>query len=156
MYKIEKMSKQIDEIFAPFSGKEEELIPVLQAVQYEFGYLSEESMEEIARFTRVPQSRVYGVATFYSQFRFTPVGETHICVCRGTACHVRGSGKILENMESLLGIERGGVTDDLKYSLDTLACIGACGLAPCVVVNDRVNAKMTPNKVRDILNRDKS
>ncbi|MDT8401386.1 MAG: NADH-quinone oxidoreductase subunit NuoE [Bacteroidales bacterium] len=149
------MSKQLDEIFAPFSGKQEELIPVLQAVQAENGYLSEESMEEIARFTRVPQSRVFGVATFYSQFRFTPVGETHICVCRGTACHVRGSGKILENIEGLLGIRSGEVTDDLKYSIDTLACIGACGLAPCVVVNNKVNAKMTPNKARNIIYGDK-
>ncbi|MGM0666700.1 MAG: NADH-quinone oxidoreductase subunit NuoE [Bacteroidota bacterium] len=150
------MSKQLEEIFTPFAGKSDELIPVLQAVQGEYGYLSEEAMEEIARFTGIPQSRVYGVATFYSQFRFTPVGETHVCVCRGTACHVRGSGKILENIESLMGIRSGEVTDDLKYSLDTLACIGACGLAPCVVVNDKVHAKMTPNKVRDILKRDKS
>ncbi len=149
------MNKQLDEIFAPFAGKPEELIPVLQAVQGEYGYLSDETMGEIARFTGVPGSRVYGVATFYSQFRFTPVGETHICVCRGTACHVRGSGKILENIEGLLGIKNGEVTDDLKYSIDTLACIGACGIAPCVIVNDKVNAKMTPNKVREILNRDK-
>ena len=150
------MNKQPDKLFAPFAGKPEELIPVLQAVQVEYGYLSDESMEEIARFTGVPASRVYGVATFYSQFRFTPVGENHICVCRGTACHVRGSGKILESIEGLLGISNGEVTDDLKYSIDTLACIGACGIAPCVVVNDKVNAKMTPNKVREILNRDKS
>ena len=150
------MNKQPDKLFAPFAGKPEELIPVLQAVQGEYGYLSDESMEEIARFTGVPASRVYGVATFYSQFRFTPVGENHICVCRGTACHVRGSGKILESIEGLLGISNGEVTDDLKYSIDTLACIGACGIAPCVVVNDKVNAKMTPNKVREILNRDKS
>ena len=150
------MNKQPDKLFAPFAGKPEELIPVLQAVQGEYGYLSDESMEEIARFTGVPASRVYGVATFYSQFRFTPVGENHICVCRGTACHVRGSGKILESIEGLLGISNGEVTDDLKYSIDTLACIGACGIAPCVVVNDKVNAKMTPNNVKEILNRDKS
>lgn len=149
------MGKKIFEVLNNFSGRPDELIPVLQAVQAEAGYLSEEAMEEIARFTGVPYSRVYGVATFYSQFRFTPVGETHICVCRGTACHVRGSGKILDNIEGMLGIGSGEVTDDLKYSIDTLACIGACGIAPCVVVNDKVKAKMTPNKVRDILKTDK-
>ncbi len=149
------MSKELKKIFTSFSGKSEELIPLLQAVQNEFGYVSEVSMEEIAHFAKIPQSKVYGVATFYSQFRFTPVGKTHISVCRGTACHVRGSGKILENIEGLLGINSGEVTEDLKFSIETLACIGACGLAPCVMVNKRVNTKMTPNKVRDMFSRDK-
>ncbi len=149
------MSKELEKIFTSFSGKSEELIPLLQAVQNEFGYLSEVTMEEIAHFTKVPQSKVYGVATFYSQFRFTPVGKTHISVCRGTACHVRGSGRILQNIEGLLGINSGEVTEDLKFSVETLACIGACGLAPCVMVNKKVNAKMTPNKVRDMFSRDK-
>ena len=145
------MTENIEKILNSFSGKPEELIPMLQAVQGELGYLSEESMEEIAEFTRVPKSKVYGVATFYAQFRFTPIGRNHISVCRGTACHVRGSGRILENIENLLGIKSGEVTDDLKYSVETLACIGACGIAPCVMVNNRVNAKMTPTKVRDIV-----
>lgn len=149
------MSRKINEIFSSFSGRADELIPVLQAVQNEFGYLSEESMVEIARFTKVPKSKVYGVATFYAQFRFTPVGKTHISVCRGTACHVRGSGRILENIENSLGIRSGDVTEDLKYSIETLACIGACGIAPCIMVNNKVNAKMTPQKVRDIINKDK-
>ncbi|MFO7853411.1 MAG: NADH-quinone oxidoreductase subunit NuoE [Bacteroidota bacterium] len=149
------MNEQLDEIFTSFSGQPEELIPILQAVQAEYGYLSEESMKEIAFFAGLPQSKVYGVATFYSQFRFKPVGETHIRVCRGTACHVRGSGKILESIENLLGIKSGEVTDDLKYSIDTVACIGACGLAPCVVVNNKVNAKMTPNKIREIIDIEK-
>ena len=149
------MEREIDDIFSSFSGRVDELIPVLQAVQNEYGYLSEESMVAIARFTRVPESKVYGVATFYAQFRFTPIGKTHISVCRGTACHVRGSSKILENIENALGIQSGDVTEDLKYSLETLACIGACGIAPCVMVNNKVNAKMTPQKVRDIINKDK-
>ncbi len=149
------MEREINDIFSSFSGRADELIPVLQSVQNEFGYLSEESMAAIARFTRVPESKVYGVATFYAQFRFTPIGKTHISVCRGTACHVRGSGKILENIENALGIQSGDVTEDLKYSLETLACIGACGIAPCVMVNNKVNAKMTPQKVRDIINKDK-
>jgi len=149
------MEREINDIFSSFSGRVDELIPVLQAVQNEYGYLSEESMVAIARFTRVPESKVYGVATFYAQFRFTPIGKTHISVCRGTACHVRGSSKILENIENALGIQSGDVTEDLKYSLETLACIGACGIAPCVMVNNKVNAKMTPQKVRDIINKDK-
>lgn len=148
------MGRKIKDIFSSFSGRADELIPVLQAVQNEYGYLSEESMVEIARFTKVPKSKVYGVATFYAQFRFTQIGKTHISVCRGTACHVRGSGRILENIENSLGIKSGEVTGDLKYSVETLACIGACGIAPCVMVNKKVNAKMSPQKVRDIINKD--
>jgi len=89
------------------------------------------------------------VATFYAQFRFTPIGRTHIMACRGTACHVRGAPRILEAIEKQLGIKEGETTEDLEYSLETVACIGACGLSPCIMVNKKVEAKMTPKKVTE-------
>ena len=111
-------------------------------------------MRETAAFTGVPESRVYAVATFYAQFRFTPVGKYHIVVCRGTACYVRGATRILEEIEKQLGITEGGITDDREYSLETVACIGACGLSPCIVVNKKVMAKMTPKKIADFFAKD--
>ena len=145
------MRERLEAIFASFEGKQEELIPILQQVQAEFGYLPQEAMLAIARFTRVPESGVYAVATFYAQFRFTPIGKNHVMVCRGTACHVRGAPRILETVESQLGIDEGETTEDGEYSLETVACIGACGLAPCLTVNRQVEAKMTPKKVAELL-----
>lgn len=141
----------LSEILSSFEGKRDELIPILQRVQEEFGYLSEGKMFEIARFTRVPESAVYAVATFYAQFRFTPIGRNHITVCRGTACHVRGAPRILEKLQKHLGIEEGETTGDREYSLETVACIGACGLSPCITVNKQVEAKVTPKRVTEIL-----
>ena len=141
------MDARLESIFAKFNGNQDEIIPLLQSVQNEYGYLPEETMLEIARFTRVPESRVFGVATFYAQFRFTPMGENRIMVCRGTACHVKGATKILEEIERVLNIKEGETTPDGKYSLETVACIGCCSLAPCVMINKKVEAKLTPKKV---------
>jgi len=139
----------LEGVFSPYQGKEDELIPILQDVQGRFGYLPEEAMQAIARFTRVPESQVYAVATFYAQFRFTPIGKTHIMVCRGTSCHVRGAPRILSEIEKRLGVREGETTPDLEYSLETVACIGACGLSPCIMANKTVEAKMTPKKVAE-------
>ena len=141
------MRERLEAVFASFEGKREELIPILQEVQKELGYLPEEAMLQIAEFTGVPESGVYAVATFYAQFRFTPIGKNHVMVCRGTACHVRGAPRILEEIERKLGIKEGETTSDLEYSLETVACIGACGLSPCIMTNNKVEAKMTPKKV---------
>ncbi|MFH1848159.1 MAG: NADH-quinone oxidoreductase subunit NuoE, partial [Candidatus Omnitrophota bacterium] len=122
--------------------------------QAEFGYLSEDAMLEVSRFLNIPSSRAYAVATFYAQFRFTPIGKNHIVVCRGTACHVRGAPRILQELESRLGIKDGQTTEDMEYSLETVACIGACGLSPCIVVNKKVYAKMTPKKIASLLKKD--
>ena len=149
--KGDPMQERLDAVFASFEGKESELIPILQQVQAEFGYLPEEAMLAIGRFLRVPESQVYGVATFYAQFRFTPIGRRHVMVCRGTACHVRGAPRILEEVEKRLRIKEGETTEDLEYSLETVACIGACGLAPCITINKEVEAKMTPRRVDDLL-----
>ena len=149
------MNKQLNKILSSREGKKEELIPILQQVQSEFGYLPEKAMLEIAKFTRVPESKVYAVATFYAQFRFTPIGKKHIMVCRGTSCHVRGAPRILEEIEKRLGIKEGGTTPDMEYSLETVACIGACGLSPCIMVNKEVQAKMTPKKIAKLIRKKK-
>ena len=138
-------------VFSKYKGTQDELISILQDVQSRFGYLPEKAMLKTAVFTRVPESRVYAVATFYSQFRFTPIGKKHIMACRGTACHVRGAPRILEEVEKILGIKEGETTKDMEYSLETVACIGCCGLAPCIMINKKVEAKMTPKKAAEIL-----
>lgn len=145
------MEERLNSILSSYEGKKEELIPILQQVQKEFGYLPEQTMLEIAQFAGVPESHVYGVATFYAQFRFTPIGRKHVTVCRGTACYVRGASRILEAVEKHLGIKEGQTTEDMEYSLETVACIGACGLSPCIMINKRVEAKMTPKKVTELL-----
>ena len=143
----------LDAVLSSFEGKRDELIPILQRVQGEFGYLSTEAMLGIARFTGVPESGVYAVATFYAQFRFSPIGKNHVMVCRGTACHVRGAPRILEKIEKELGIKEGETTADLEYTLETVACIGACGLSPCITINKQVEAKMTPKRVTELVRR---
>lgn len=141
------MKKRLKKILSSYRGKKDELIPILQDVQSEFGYLPEKLMLQIARFTRTPESKVYAVATFYAQFRFTPIGKKHIMVCRGTSCHVRGASYILEEIKKRLGIKEGQTTNDMEYSLETVACIGACGLSPCIMINKNVKAKITPKKI---------
>ena len=144
------MEEPLNKILSSFAGKPDELIPILQQVQLEYGYLPEFVMSEIAEFAGVPGSRIYAVATFYAQFRFTPIGRNHVIVCRGTACHVRGAPRILGEIEKNLGIADGETTEDMEYSLETVACIGACGLSPCIMINRKVKAKMTPKKVAEL------
>ncbi len=151
------MEASLQEVFSSYTGRDSELIPILQDVQEHLGYLPDEAMLSISRFARVPESRVYAVATFYTQFRFTPIGRQHIMVCRGTSCHVRGAPRILEAVEKQIGIKEGETSEDLEYSLETVACIGACGLSPCIMVNKQVKAKMTPKKVAELFGKgDKS
>ena len=145
------VKEKLNEIFSHYHGRQEELIPVLQEAQEEFRYLPSDVMLEIARFLRVPESSVFGVGTFYTQFKFTPVGRHMVRVCRGTACHVRGATRILEEVEKQLGIKAGETTDDLEYSLETIACFGSCALAPVIVRDEDVYGRMTPAKVREIL-----
>jgi NADH-quinone oxidoreductase subunit E len=142
---------QLGEILAEFKGRNEEVIPILQRTQEAFGYLPEEAMGRIARFTGVTESRLYGVASFYAQFRLTPVGENRIMVCRGTACHVRGAQQVLSELSRQLGIEEGQTTADGKYTLETVACVGCCALAPCVTVNNRVHGRLNLKKTSEIL-----
>jgi len=145
------MTQSFEKIFSQYEGKSNELIPLLQHIQEEHGYLSRESMLAIAKFTNVAESQVYSIATFYTQFRFTPVGKNHIMVCRGTACHVKGAPKIQEKIETHLNIKEGETTKDGEYSLETVACIGACGLAPAMVINKKTYGRLTPKKVIQVL-----
>ena len=142
---------KLNNIFPRFKGVKDELIPVMEAVQEEFGYLPKEAMTEISRFLRVPESNIYGVATFYALFRLIPRGKKMVSVCRGTACHVRGGGQILQEVEKRLGIKAGETSQDMEYSLETISCFGSCALAPVMVINKEVFGRMTPTKVEAIL-----
>jgi NADH-quinone oxidoreductase subunit E len=142
---------RLEEIFSTFKGNRGELIPILQAVQDEFGYLSKEVLVEIAKFTGASESNVFGVASFYAQFRLRPTGKNKICVCRGTACHVRGGAQILEEVERQLGIKEGESTSNLEYSLETVACVGCCALSPVVTINDEVYGRLSLKDVAKIL-----
>ncbi len=144
------MEERLSAIFSSHERRGDSLIPILQQVQGEFGYLPEEAMLGIAKAIGVPESRVYAVASFYAQFRFTPMGRNHVMVCRGTACHVRGAQRILEETERQLGIEEGETTDDLEYTLETVACIGCCGLAPTIVINDTTYGRLAPKDIAKI------
>ncbi|MCG8642311.1 MAG: NADH-quinone oxidoreductase subunit NuoE [Desulfobacterales bacterium] len=150
------MEDNLDAILSNYERDSFDLIPILQEVQQKFGYLPESEMRQVAKFVGLPDSRVYAVATFYEQFRFTPMGKNVITVCRGTACHVRGAKQVLEEYEEQLNIKEGETTDDLEYTLGTAACIGCCALAPCVMVNDEVEAKLTPNKVAQSFKKEKA
>jgi NADH-quinone oxidoreductase subunit E len=141
----------LEEIFSAFNGNKHELIPILQAVQNEYGYLSREAMVKIAKFTGASESNVFGVASFYTQFRLKPTGKNKICVCRGTACHVRGGPQILEEVERQLGIKDGESTSNLEYSLETVACVGCCALSPVVTINDEVYGRLTLKDVAKLL-----
>jgi len=137
------IQERLSPVLAPYEGQHGTLIPILQKTQAELGYLTEDAVSEIANFLGISESQVYGVASFYAQFRFTRQGEHVIKVCQGTACHVRGSHRILEEVELELGIQPGGTTGDYKFSLERVACVGCCALAPVMVVDDNVHAKMT-------------
>lgn len=150
------MDNTLAKVLADFEGQKQDIIPILQGVQDAYSYLPEEAMAEIATLTGVPPSKVYGVATFYAQFRFTPRGKNNIQVCRGTACHVNGAPQVLEKIEEQLGIKEGETTEDLEYSLETVACIGACSLAPCVMVNEDVEAKLDSKKIKKLFPREEN
>lgn len=145
------MQRQLADILAPYKGEKGATIPVLQQVQQELGYLSEEAVSEIARFLNLSENEVFGVASFYTQFRFTRPGEHNIKLCLGTACHVRGGERIKEAMERELGILAGETTNDYKFDLERVACFGSCALAPVMVIDNKVHGRMTPAKAKEIL-----
>lgn len=134
----------------PNAGRDS-LIPILQEVQEANGFLSREAVASIGRHLGLPASKIYGVATFYNQFRFEPIGTYHIQVCRGTACHVKGSAKVLDTITRELKIEAGSTTRDGLFSVEVVACIGACGLAPVIAINGEFYASITADKVKSIL-----
>jgi NADH-quinone oxidoreductase subunit E len=127
------------------------LIAVLQEISQEFGYLPEEALREVSGRIEVPISLFYSLATFYKSFRLQPIGKKHICVCVGTACHVRGADKVVDTLERELGIQQGDTTADGGYTLDTVNCLGACALGPLVTVNGVYHGKMDQIKVARLL-----
>ena len=152
--KVEITDQQMSDIIAiidKYRDDQGALIPVLHEVQDYFGYLPIEVQKIIAEQTGIPMSKIYGVATFYSQFNLNPKGKYQISVCLGTACYVKGAGNIMDRVQQYLGIEDGGCTPDGKFSLDSCRCIGACGLAPVMMINDKVFGRLGADDVDRIL-----
>jgi NADH-quinone oxidoreductase subunit E len=149
----DRQRKALDEAIATFRDQPGPLIPVLQKAQEIFGYLPQEAMQRIARALRIPPVRVFGVATFYAQFSFKPRGKHTILSCQGTACHVRGGGKILDEMRRELKVEEGETTGDRRFTLEKVYCIGCCSLAPAMIIDETAFGKLTPDKTKEILNR---
>jgi NADH:ubiquinone oxidoreductase subunit E len=143
--------KQLDKVLAPYQGERGAMIPALQAVQEKLGYISEDAVTLIARLLNVSPSEVFGVATFYAQFRFTPPGEHTVKVCLGTACHVRGGEEILDNVSREVGVRSGETSKDGKFSLERVACFGSCALAPVMVVDKDVYGRLTIQKAKGII-----
>lgn len=146
------MNTRLAEILSNYRGKgRESLIPLLQEIQEADGFISEEAIAEVGRELNLPASKIFGVATFYNQFRFEAPGKYHIQVCRGTACHVLGSKTVLEELEKLLKIKAGRSTSDGLFSIEVVACIGACGLAPVISVNGEFYAKVNSARLKQII-----
>ncbi|AEF94894.1 NADH dehydrogenase (quinone) [Desulfotomaculum nigrificans CO-1-SRB] len=138
--------KSLAELLTKYKEQPGALIPVLQQAQEIFGYLGPEVIDQIAGELKIPPARVYGVATFYAQFHLQPRGRHVIKVCQGTACHVRGGAKVLEAIKKQTGLEPGETSKDLRYTLETVACLGACGLAPVMMVNEDTQGQLSPEK----------
>jgi NADH-quinone oxidoreductase E subunit len=144
---------KVEKVLENYSfAKRDKLIPILQDVQAADGFISKPAALRVARHLNIPASKVYGVATFYNQFRFKPVGKYHIMICRGTACHVKGSAAVLKMCEEVLGIKAGDTTRDGLFSIEVVACIGACGLAPVISINGEFHAKVNADKLRKLVN----
>ncbi len=148
-----EQEKALKAVIAEHKDDQGALMPVLQQAQEIYGYLPIEVQTMIANEMNIPLEKVYGVSTFYSQFSLNPKGKYRISVCLGTACYVKGSGEVFNKLQSILGIGPGGVTDDGKFSLTECRCVGACGLAPVMMINDEVYGRLTGDEkeLRDIL-----
>ncbi len=144
----------VEEILKKYSkGDKSSLIPLLQDIQDEFGYLPEKELHHVSEFLNMALSRIYGVATFYNQFRLTPLGKNVIRVCRGTACHVKSSANILTALETELKIKAGETTRDKFFTIETVACIGACSIAPVISINDEYYGRLVVKEIPKIINR---
>jgi NADH-quinone oxidoreductase subunit E len=146
-----KLKQQTRQILKGFAKKRGNLIPILQKLQEKLGYLPREAMLEVARFLDIPGIDVYGVVTFYNQFRLNPLGRHSVRVCLGTACHMKGGYITLDAWKRRLGIDSGQTTPDREFDLDTVACVGCCVMAPVTVVDDKPEGKVEPTRVDGIL-----
>jgi len=142
---------KLSEVISKCKPERGNLIPLLQEIQAELGYLPQEAMQEVASFLDIPKVEVYGVVTFYNQFRLAPLGKHHVRVCMGTACHLRGGKLILEALERELSIKVGQTAPDRSFSLERVACVGCCMLAPVVLIGEEIHPKMTPFKMEEDL-----
>ena len=138
------------EILSYYNGKPSDLIPVLLEVQINFGYLPEDAIELIAMFLNMTVGQIYSVASFYARFRLLPLGRQRVTVCRGTACHIRGAPQILREIEQSIDLKEGKTSEDLEYTLETVACIGCCALAPCLTINGNVHGEMSTEKAEQL------
>lgn len=148
---MKNTNNELTKIIEKYSGVKGALIPILQQAQEKFGYLSEETMEQIAEHLRMSASDIYGVATFYAQFRFSPIGKYVIRTCHGTACHVGGINILDAMLDSTLGIKNGETTKDGLFTIQEVACLGCCSLAPVVMINDKTYGKLTNEKLSKII-----
>lgn len=146
-----EMKKKVLEIVAPWRERKGGLIPILQGLQDFMGYVSKDAVQIVSEELKIPMSEIYSVATFYAQFHLTPRGRHIIRVCRGTACHVRGSLKVLDAIKSQTECPENGTTEDLRFSLEPVACLGACGLAPVMVIDDRTYGRAVPENIKELL-----
>lgn len=146
------MTTAVNQILTQYANHgADSLIPILQKIQDEEGFLSRQAVIEVGKTLDIPASKIYGVATFYNQFRFEALGKYHVQVCRGTACHVLGSSTVLQELEKMLKIKAGQTTRDGMFSMEVVACIGACGLAPVICINGEFHAKVTKESLQGII-----
>ena len=148
-----KLESRVAELVEPFAGRPSELIQALHRVQEDLGYIPEEAQRTVAAALRVPLSQVHGVVTFYHFFRTEPVGRHIIRLCLGTACYVRGAARVLQALREELGVDLGGTSADGLFTLEGVRCLGACGLAPVMMVDGEVYGRLTPRRAREILSR---
>ena len=145
------MKERLEAVFSSYDGKASELIPILQQIQNAYGYLPTGVLNELCHRTGIAASQVYGVVTFYEQFHLTPRGRHTIRCCRGTACHVKGGRDIIRAIRRILRVQEGETTEDMEFTFETVACLGACALAPVMVVDGVYYGKMTSRKVNFVL-----
>lgn len=148
---VDPKEEKLDQVIAQYRYEQGALIPVLQGAQEIYGYLPSQVLKHVSKALRIPLAKVYGVVTFYAQFRLMPMGRNVISVCLGTACHVRGGAKVLETIEKELSVKDGETTEDGRYTLEIVNCMGACGLAPVIAINGEVHGKLIADQVPGIL-----
>jgi len=148
---VDEKIGHVGEVLTETQRKRGILIHAFQSIQKEYNYLPEEVLNGLSKKLEIPLSEVYSTASFYKHFYFKPRGRNIVCVCVGTACHVRGAGKVLEKIEESFGVKEGETTADMALTLETVGCVGCCGLAPVVTVNEEVVGDLTPKKVNEII-----
>lgn len=148
---VNPKEEKLDQVIARYKTEKGALIPVLQQAQAIYGYLPEHVLKRISHALKIPIAKIYGVVTFYAQFRLAPMGRNVVSICLGTACHVRGGAKVLDTIEKQLTVKDGETTEDGRYTLEIVNCMGACGLAPVIAVNGEVHGRLTPEQVPGIL-----